>query len=192
MELNNNRPISVLVPYSKIYEKLMVSRLLSFFYRNFHCCKTINLASGLAEALCDAVLRFVEFIYNSFNEKKHTVSILIDLRKAFDTVPHSILLQKFEKYGVRGTPLQWFHSYFNNRFQRVKINKHLSDKGDVTCGVIQGSHLGPIAFLLYYINDLPNVSDLFHAILYADDTVLSVSGSNLESIISDTNDHLNI
>ena len=83
---------------------------------------------------------------------------LLDFSKAFNTVNHSILLNKLQKYGIRGTPLQWFTNYLTNRQQYVAIQNAQSTQQTVVCGVPQGSTLGPLLFLLY-INDIINSSE---------------------------------
>ena len=75
--------------------------------------------------------------------------------QAFDTVDHEILLSKLYLYGIRGTPHNWFESYLHNQRQYVEIDSTKSSYENITCGIPQGSTLGPLLFLLY-VNDLPN------------------------------------
>ena len=102
----------------------------------------------------------------------------IDLKKAFDTVNHSILLKKLDHYGVRGVPLQWFDSYLSDRKQYVSVNGSTSDELTITHGVPQGSVLGPLLFLLF-INDLPSVSKVLMFYLFADDTNIYFESDDL-------------
>ena len=94
------------------------------------------------------VLHFADKIYNALNQNPpaKTISIFIDLKKAFDTVDHQILLKKMEHYGIRDTPKVWFHNYLSEREQFVCIDGIESDKKTITCGVPQGSVLGPLLF----------------------------------------------
>jgi retron-type reverse transcriptase len=116
-----------------------------------------------------ALLNMQDKISKAIENNEYSVGVFFDLAKAFDTVDHDILLNKLENYGIRGTQLKWFASYFENRAQRVFCNGTLSELGLIKYGVPQGSNLGPLLFLLY-INDLPNSSSLLHFILFADDT----------------------
>ena len=99
--------------------------------------------------------------------------MFIDLKKAFDTIDHSILCKKLYHYGIRGVASDWVKSYLSKRNQYVEIDGICSDKKQIVCGVPQGSILGPILFLLY-INDMANVSDKLRFILFADDTFFTL------------------
>ena len=112
-------------------------------------------------------------------------TIFIDLKKAFDTVDHSILLQKMSHYGIRNTANLWFQNYLMGREQFVSVHGRDSERAEVKCGVPQGSILGPILFLIF-INDLPNATD-FLTLLFADDTTFQVSGQDLDQLFNYAN-----
>ena len=100
-----------------------------------------------------ALISLSERIKCTLDSNRVGCGIFIDLQKAFDTVNHTIVLQKLSHYGIRGISLLWFQSYLKGRQQYVSINNHSSQLGGITCGVSQGSVLDPLLFLIY-INDL--------------------------------------
>ena len=185
---SNFRPISSLSFYSKIIEKLMVKRLLSFCNKyEIIAPQQFGFQPGIST--CDALTSLIESIYLSLNSKLHHVITLIDIRKAFDCVNHKILLKKLEAYGIRGIPLMWFESYLLNRKCYIEIKNIKSELNTFNIGVPQGSVLGPILFLLY-INDLPIYSRNFETILFADDTTISTNSKNSDDLIINTNNAL--
>ena len=110
----------------------------------------------------------------------YSVSFL-DLSKAFDTIDHDILLAKLELYGIRGIALDWFKSYLLNRKQYVSYNGSQSYQLNSKHGVPQGSVLGPLLFIIY-TSDLPDCVDQAEIILFADDTTLYKSLTNLNNL----------
>ena len=88
-------------------------------------------------------------ITSAIDNKKHCAGVFIDLKKAFDTVDHDLLLHKLLVYGVRGSTYDWLSNYLRNRRQYVKVDDHSCSLLDVTCDVPQRSVLGPTLFLLY-------------------------------------------
>ena len=115
----------------------------------------------------------------------------MDLKKAFDTVDHTIMLRKLERIGVRGLALNWFSSYLLGRFQQVKYENYLSDKSAVTTGVPQGSILGVLLFQLH-IDSIKQSLLHCNGILYADDTVLYVFGRNVKVMQAKLQKDLNV
>ena len=107
--------------------------------------------------------------------------IFLDLCKAFDTVNHNILLTKLEYYGIRGVAHAWFTSYLSDRKQFVSLHGTNSEYQTLTCGVPQGSVLGPLLFLLY-VNDICNCSSILEFHLFADDTNVFLSDTNIQKL----------
>ena len=178
--VNNYRPISLLSCFSKILEKIMYKRLLSFLTRN-NVLYNNQFGFRQSHSTHLALLEITDRIYQSLDDGKFLLALYLDLSKAFDTVDLNILMHKLEHYGIRGNELNWFESYLFGRTQYVEIEGVLSNKLTSVCGVPQGSTLGPLLFLLY-INDLPNCSDLLNFRLFADDTKIFISDKDLSEI----------
>ena len=120
--------------------------------------------------------------------------MFIDLKNAFETIDHSLLLKKLEHYGVRWVSNDWMRSYLSNREQFVSFNSFKSDLKTISCGVPQGSILGPKLFILY-INDICNVSKILQFVLFADDTNIFCSDVNILDLCKNVSlelDKLNI
>lgn len=175
--VNNYRPISILSTLSKVIEKILNNRLINYLNK-YHILSDRQFGFRKGRCTEDAVLELSNTIVRNFNTKLKTIGIFLDLSKAFDTVSIPILLSKLEKIGVRGQVQEIFKSYLSNRKQRVKIDGYLSQCQTLTCGVPQGSVLGPTLFLVY-INDLCNLAIINTKIFaYADDTALLIQAAS--------------
>lgn len=128
-----------------------------------------------------AVHHISQNIYNTLDDNKYQITLFCDFTKAFDTISHNILLEKLYNYGIRGKAHSWFRSYLLNRKQYTSFNNTSSSCNVISCGVPQGSILGPVLFLLY-INDITRCTDKVKFLLYADDTTIFIQGSNLHNI----------
>ena len=191
--LNNYRPISLLITISKLLEKIMYARTYSFLqttrqlyesqygFRKGHSCEY-------------AISELTSAILKNKEANRFTISLFLDLSKAFDSLKHDTLLKKMELYGVRGVALNWYTSYLSSRQLRAKCttgsgNSEVSQKYPVTYGTLQGSYLGPLLFLLF-CNDLRLHLTYLSCIQFTDDTTLYTSGKKIRLLECEINHDL--
>ena len=193
---SNHRPISILSPFSKIFEIHLHKQINNFISKHniFHPYQ-YGFRRGVSTDV--AVSQITEDLATKMQNKLITCSVFIDLRKAFDTVNHQILISKLHNYGIRGQIGKLLENYLTNRTQVTIVNNAKSNPKLITCGVPQGSILGPLLFNLY-INDLPNHSAATTR-LFADDACLCFSHKDPNTLqtqinreLSKTNDWLKI
>ena len=144
--------------FSKFLERIVDNRLINFLNKNDILSRN-QYGFRKNYSTAHALIQLYDKISSALDDKKVSLGFFIDSSKAFDTVNHEILLDKLEHYGVLGIALQWFKSYLSYRKQFVQYNSYNSSLLHITCGVTQGSTLGPLLFLVY-INDLCSVSKL--------------------------------
>ena len=169
-EVGNYRPISLLPLPGKILEKIVHNRISTFLESNkLLCTEQCGFRKECSTTL--SIVNLTDSLFSAINKQETCMAVFIDLKKAFDTVNHSILLKKLHHLGIRGDLLLWISNYLHDRFQRTFANNVLSDVLPVKCGVPQGSILGPL-FFITYINDIKMHIGNDNIGLYADDTVL--------------------
>ena len=177
LECNNYRPISLLSNIGKLIEKLLHKRLY-FFLDQSKCLFDSQFGFRPHHSTNHALITITEHIRSALDKSNFTCGVFLDFQKAFDTVNHGILLSKLSYYGASGIAHDLFKSYLTNRKQHTIINGVSSSVLSKTHGVLQGSVLGPLLFLIY-INDLNHVvkhSTVHH---FADGTNLLYSSSSL-------------
>ena len=158
----------------------MFKRLYEYLY-NLNTFYPLQIGFREKHSINHALISMTESIKSTTDNGNYGCGVFIDLKKAFDTVNQSILLKKMEHYGIICIALNWFTSYLSKRKQYVSVNGDTSEYLNMSCGVPQGSVLGPLLFLIY-INDLPDVSkDLsFHH--FADDTNIYFEAKDLGTL----------
>ena len=138
-----------------------------------------------------AALSLADTIRRNIEQGQLTGAVFIDFRKAFDSIDHHLLLNKLSALGIENQEYTWFESYLHQRTQSVGYQGVFSEPEFITTGVPQGSILGPILFVMY-VNDLPNVVCNCSILMYADDTVLFFTNSDISVIQEKLNDDLSV
>ena len=187
---SNYRPNSVLPFVSRAFEKLIYNQLYDYLDGNKLPFSRQSRFSSL-HSVATCLLKCTSEWYLNMDKGQYTAMIFVDLKKAFDTVNHEILLKKLKKYGVIGSENAWFASYLCKRMKFCRVNGVSSGLDDTNCGVPQGSCLGPLLFLIY-INDLPFSLQSGKVTMYADDTTLSYSSENIVDLSENLNRDLNL
>ena len=180
---SNFRPISILPIPMKIFEKIVHDQVSTFIKENTFLN---DRQSGFRKlfSTTTAVLDVSENILEQLDKNNFVGAVLIDLKKAFDTVDHKILLKKLWCYGFQNQSFDWFESYLTDRQQLTLVNNIMSDLlHEDVYGVPQGSVLGPLLFLLY-IDDIKSVIQNAYCHLYADDTIILKGASDPDSLIA--------
>ena len=185
---NNYRPIALLSNLSKIIEKLVHARLYFYLEAN-HILYEHQYGFRLNHSTTHALIATTEEIRHACDNGEYACITYLDLKKAFDTVNHHILLEKMKHYGIKGTENDWFRSYLTERRQYTTIENDCSTLQEIFYGVPQGSVLGPLLFNLY-INDLHQVIKHCSVFHYADDTNLLLINKSLKKIVSYVNHDL--
>ena len=165
------------------------------FHRLKHHLTSNNILVNEEFGFCDnvstgrAVFKPTESIFNAWNNKEYVTGLLYDLTKAFDSVSHELLIFKLEFYGVKGCILNWLKSFLHNRvvLQFVSSPNRLSEWERVRHGVPQDSVLGPLLFNVYTNNFPCIIKKISRIILFADDTNILVSSSDLNELNSKLN-----
>ena len=188
MLASNYRPISLLPIIGKLFEKLLFTRLTSFIQK-YNILYDRQYGFQSAKSTEHAVIDIQERVLNALDKKEWPCCIFLDFAKAFDTVNHSILLQKLNHYGIRGKALELIESYLWGREQCVQVGDTTSDLNLIKHGVPQGSILGPLFFLLY-INDIANCSSLLNFYLFADDTTIFFAHKDINTVEQTINKEL--
>ena len=175
--VDNYRPISNLPVLSKVFERLTLTRITSFVNR-YSLLSDSQFGFRQGRNITQAAIKLTTLITDAYHKKTYAACFFLDLRKAFDTIDHGILLQKLYHSGFRGPINQYLASYLSGRKQHIQVGNFKSDSLPITKGVPQGSILGPLLFCLF-INDIVDAVDV-EVVLFADDAAFVISAPTLQ------------
>ena len=187
---SNYRPISILPIMSKILEKLYCIRLTKYLQEK-QIFNDTQYGFQKNRSTILAIIDLHETVTEALKIGDCILIVSLDLSKAFDTFDHNILLNKLSCYGVIGVANDWLRSYLRGRMQTTSLHGDsiMSDISEISCGVPQGSILGPILFILY-LNDITKCSNKFKFVSFADDTTLLFQFSPKDATSNVINDEL--
>lgn len=171
----NYRPISLLSNLAKIMEKIIKKSLVSYLSTH-NIINDSQFGFQANKSTEDALIKLSNTVSHNLNHNVKTIALFLDIRKAFDTIPHDLLFSKLERYGFRGVFLDLMKSYLQDRTQTLSINAQSCTRNLTSFGLPQGTVLSPILFILY-VNDILNVKLRNATVLsFADDTAIVCTG----------------
>ena len=179
LDKSNYRPVSILPVISKFFEWAIHEQLTEYFNNHFHPFLSA-FRSGYG---CNTtLLKIIEDWKQALDQNKYIAAVLMDTSKAFDCLPHKLLLLKLEAYGMSKSALQLIENYLTNRKQCVKVGTTLSNWQDIYKGVPQGSILGPVLFNIF-LNNIFHFTTSSTLYNYADDNTLAHADDNIDKVV---------
>ena len=186
--LDNYRPISILPVVSKLMERILYNQLSKYLEKE-SILSEYQFGFRSRHSTTTTLIDCTNEWYVNMDRGHYNLVVFLDIKKAFDTVNHDILLKKFEMYGLGDLALALLRRYLTDRTQKCQLQDMLSKQRKITCGIPQGSILGPLLFTLY-INDLPNCFKHTTPRMFADDTSLTAAGETLSEVEKRANEDL--
>lgn len=178
-KIDNYRPISILNIFSKILEKVVYNNIYQLIINGIPSAQHGFVKS---RSTTTNLVEFINFVSSAMENRCQVDVIYTDFEKAFDRVDHVILLRKLLCLGIRGNLYRWVCSYLANRTQAVRLGNYISGLVQITSGVPQGSHLGPL-FYNAYLYDIYKVIHNSNYLMYADDTKIFIKANDISDCI---------
>ena len=187
-DAHNYRAISIISVFARIFEKTVHDQLYNFLSRN-NILTPSQSAFRKLHSTNTSLINCTDNWYRNIDKKQLNLSLFLDLKKAFDTVDHQIMVKKLNAIGVRGIAGDWFASFLSNRKQYCSLGDQKSSESLVTCGIPQGSCLGPLLFIIY-LNGFEDCLVLSKAGMYADDTHVTLKSDSLAELFESAREEM--